>query len=403
MLRVTLILKSTTIVLLLLTTILSSSLALASSYDQGVSHYGARNYTQAAQCFERVIKESPKNANAYYYLGLCHQNLGENAKAIGYYRLVSEHFAGCQAASFANKALETCSAGYTARMQTTDAKDKTAPSSPRGAPSAHETGVDKAANDVKIPFTRYHGGHLLVDAHLNGLPLRMIFDTGAESILIGKNHFRALGLVPPSGPPIGHVQGVGGLVEVWETPAEIQLGGMKRYVKVIVQDALNLPPLLGQTFFRDYAYDIDTQGGFIHFTRKEKGLREKAYVPQDTINIPFVPEGRELVVTATVNGKLYPMFFDTGASQIVLSIADAAELGIHIPNDAPMVQTSGVGGSAYGYLVNIDRMELGPVLKTNIQAAVLIRALPRPLLGQSFFGNKRFTIDNENRLIRFWR
>src|SRR5690606_1159305 len=111
-----------------------------------------------------------------------------------------------------------------------------------------------------------------------------IFDTGAELTVLGLDHLRALGISPPVGKPTGASVGVGGQVGTWDMTAEVSLGNIRRRMHVAVLEKYEGLPLLGQTFFRGYHYDIDNSAGAIRFSKRGNNRTSGTY---DSINIPF--------------------------------------------------------------------------------------------------------------------
>jgi clan AA aspartic protease (TIGR02281 family) len=184
--------------------------------------------------------------------------------------------------------------------------------------------------------------------------------------------------------------------------ADITVGDMTRRIPIMVQDDLPTDPLLGESFFNGFRYEIDNRAGFIHFVKTEGGTtKARIFEPTDVVAVPFTPAGNNMVVMAEVNGKPCEMYFDTGASGICFSTMSAMLLGIRIPADARPVMSGGVGGATTGYAFTIERIKLGPILKTNVPITVIQSGLPLPLLGQTFFGDRRFTIDNDKHVIKF--
>ena len=44
-------------------------------FDQGVIHYSRQEYEGAISCFEKALESDPRNAEAYYHLGLCYKEV----------------------------------------------------------------------------------------------------------------------------------------------------------------------------------------------------------------------------------------------------------------------------------------------------------------------------------------
>jgi len=169
----------------------------------------------------------------------------------------------------------------------------------------------------------------------------------------------------------------------------------------MVQERFDLPPLLGQTFYNGYQYDIDNQSGVIRFTKKGSSKNNVGF---DAIEVPFQTVGNNLVVVAEINGHQCPMYFDTGAGMNLFDMRTFMSMGLSIPSDASMMMVGGVGGSVPGYSFNISSMRLGSIQKNNLPVCVVTTGgPPLPLLGQPFLRDRRFTIDNDKKVIRFSR
>jgi aspartyl protease family protein len=92
-------------------------------------------------------------------------------------------------------------------------------------------------------------------------------------------------------------------------------------------------------------------------------------------------------INADINGETVRTIFDTGASAVVLTHADAMKAGIDTETlryDIP-VQTANGTGRAAG--VTLDRIEVGGITRNRVRAFVAERgALDTSLLGMSFLG-----------------
>jgi len=90
-------------------------------------------------------------------------------------------------------------------------------------------------------------------------------------------------------------------------------------------------------------------------------------------------------VNTTINGAEIRTIFDTGASAIVLTAADAQRAGIALERlrfDVPGSTANGTGRAA---VVELDTVEVGGIVRNNIRAFVAERgALEGSLLGMSF-------------------
>ncbi len=88
---------------------------------------------------------------------------------------------------------------------------------------------------------------------------------------------------------------------------------------------------------------------------------------------------------ATINGTEVRTIFDTGASAVVLTAADARRAGIDVESlrfDVPVSTANGTGRAA---VVRLETIEVGGIVRNNIRAFVAERgALEASLLGMSF-------------------
>lgn len=361
-------------------------------YKAGTDLFAKRKYREAGAVFERVIQNDPTNSKAMYYSGLCYQYQGNHEAACRVFRKLMLEFpetgAGINAKKFLLSRPITQTLGSPSRGASAASSGKSTPNDPNQPDS--ET----------VPFQKEPGGHLIVTCTLNGRSQPFIFDTGAEGCVAGKNHLAALGLPLPKGEANGAAAGVGGYADVWTMPAEISLGRIRKKVDLHVQEKLNARPLLGQSFFQNYHYDIDNSSGTIRFYKPNSTA--KNFVPHDTIEVPFQKDGQEIVVTAKVNGVMVPLFFDTGAqSTLFTNSINPGGDGWDLLGYGMM---SGIGGSQRSLVYKVDSVELGPIRQSGMRVSV-VPSLPVQygLLGQDFFGHRKFVIDNERRVIRFFR
>ena len=91
------------------------------------------------------------------------------------------------------------------------------------------------------------------------------------------------------------------------------------------------------------------------------------------------------LVSANVNGASMPLLFDTGASAMVLSYADAKKAGIDVAAlsfNTPVTTANGTGRAA---VVTLDKVEVGGIIRSRVPAFVADRgALDGSLLGMTF-------------------
>jgi clan AA aspartic protease (TIGR02281 family) len=379
---------------------------------QAVMLYQSRKYQEALPLFKQAVKERPQDANSLYYYGLTLHQLGQVAAAKEIYNKLIGTFPGSPAAKQA-MGIMFPSGGATRAPAT-------APTTGRATvvqttPMAIGTSTDLSGlpQEARVYFKK-EGNALVVDAELNNRPIAMIFDTGAEVCAFGKNHLRELGIPLPQGSPTGMASGVGdgGLIPTWTMNADLKLGSIyRKNMRIMVQENLPGEPLLGQTFFKDFRYTIDNGANSIHFVIKQAPrslpVASRGYSPSastaDRYAVPFSREGNEMIVSAEVNGRPIKMIFDTGASATVFTNESMQQLGINIPEDAEVERHIGIAGETAAVGFPVSRMRLGPIEKSNFNISVTQGMRGHPLLGQTFYGDWQYSIDNAAGLIRFVR
>lgn len=90
-------------------------------------------------------------------------------------------------------------------------------------------------------------------------------------------------------------------------------------------------------------------------------------------------------VNATINGHTTPMIFDTGASAVVLTVADAREAGIDVDELRYTVPVATANGQGLAARTRLDSIEVGGIIRRNLTAFVTeAEALDQSLLGMTF-------------------
>ena len=119
---------------------------------------------------------------------------------------------------------------------------------------------------------------------------------------------------------------------------------------------------------------------------RDYGRNSLPITQQDgAIDLPRAPDGH-YYVTAEVNGAAIDFLVDTGASDIVLSRADAARIGFDLEKLAFLGSArtaNGVVPIAYSRLKTI---QLGPYLDQGISVAINGGEMEKSLLGMSYLG-----------------
>lgn len=124
--------------------------------------------------------------------------------------------------------------------------------------------------NYSVPFKR-HGNNLVVNVEVNGKNCEMFFDTGASGIAFTEDQLKAINVpIPEDAVPEMH-GGIGGTtIAKGFHIARMRLGPIEKTdVPVSALQAANMRyPLLGQTFYGDWQYTIDTASNTIKFVRR---------------------------------------------------------------------------------------------------------------------------------------
>ncbi|HEY0116598.1 MAG TPA: TIGR02281 family clan AA aspartic protease [Allosphingosinicella sp.] len=100
-------------------------------------------------------------------------------------------------------------------------------------------------------------------------------------------------------------------------------------------------------------------------------------------------------VHGMVNGQIVEFMVDTGASGVVLTVADAERVGLPVDRRRWQVIGSGASGPVRGQVDRLDSVEVEGRTVTNLDAMVAV-GLRQSLLGQDFlrrFGSVRMSRD----------
>lgn len=120
--------------------------------------------------------------------------------------------------------------------------------------------------------------------------------------------------------------------------------------------------------------------------------------------------GSEIVLTAgpgghfttlgSINGRPVSFMVDTGATVVALGQTQADALGLSW-RGGPRVTTNTASGPVVAHAVTLDRVRVGDVEVTQVQAIVLPATLPHALLGNSYL--QRFQMTRTNDVMRLER
>lgn len=371
------------------------------NFNKGRNLYDAGKYAEALPLFKVLSEKDSNNATASYYYALCLHRLGKVQAAKDQYKSIVLKFAGTMAADNSATAL----AALNGKTQVGDSNIGNFKLPSIGGVSSHAT--TSGPVDARIYFTRENDS-MVVNATVNNRPVKMLFDTGAEICTFGKNHLKELGLPQPTDAPSEKSTGIGGrqTTASWKMEADIAVGSLrKQQCAISVLEYMEGEPLLGQNFFRDFNYTIESSANCIHFTKKSTTAQHKigGGSTREWNAVPFQKVGDQLIVEAEVNGRKFPMVFDTGAQRTSFTYAQLKQLSITVPSDAEMETRVGAGGRITAFSFPLERIRVGPIEKKSVKISAVSADLQYPLLGQNFYGDYEYTVDVAARCIRFNR
>ncbi|MAM60232.1 TIGR02281 family clan AA aspartic protease [Maritimibacter sp. UBA3975] len=112
-------------------------------------------------------------------------------------------------------------------------------------------------------------------------------------------------------------------------------------------------------------------------------LPRQSVVSQGVVEVPRRPDGH-FYLTLDVGGTPVDFVVDTGASQVVLTMEDAARIGID-PEDLDFIGTAmTANGEVRTAPVTVDEMVLGDVTERNVRVYVNEGMMDMSLLGMTY-------------------
>lgn len=122
----------------------------------------------------------------------------------------------------------------------------------------------------EVPFVRNAGGHMIVKAVINGKPLDMIFDTGAESTCVTTADWAKMNFSIPSDARESISHGVLGDAKTYVFPVErVQVGPLiqENFPLHVIESNKSIS-LLGMSFYGKMKYAIDSNRNVIIFSEQ---------------------------------------------------------------------------------------------------------------------------------------
>lgn len=369
-----------------------------SNLTQGFFLYQRKEYRNALSSFIAAYKAQEDPPTACMGQGTCYYSLGDTARARQMFNFLLTNFPNSPSCSDARE--------WLTRIDGKSASTATiATSSAPNSISAESFRLDQPAT---VGYSLARGGHLLVEASINGSPVTCIFDTGAECSFFTTSQLAKAKIDLKTQRSNVVFSGTGGETQARSAVVDLSLGrAISRRQTIYIQDDSSLIrnrggdsvfdyPLIGQDFFNDLAYTIDDRSHLITFL-------PPTMFPKDSEAVPFSFEGKLIIVTPKVNGRECPMILDTGASSVSFSDKALSAIGMgHSSGEVASGKSLGIGGTRVMYAFDLRSLQLGPVQRQNVRAACdLHGSIGKPLLGRSFLQGLSFTIDPKAKLIHF--
>jgi predicted aspartyl protease len=234
--------------------------------------------------------------------------------------------------------------------------------------------AERGREEIEVPFD-YINNFIIVDVVLNKiLPLKFIFDTGAEYTIINKRELsEALGMVYEREFRVIGSDRSTELVAYLTRGNQIKMGGMeatKADLLVLKEDyfrfeevaGLDIHGIIGANFFKHLIVQIDYQKKILSFRYPEKKISKQRIKGFQQIPVAIKRNRVYLHSQVQINPDTLiqlSLLLDTGAS-ITALLHTHAHPGLSLPPHVIEGNLAmGLGGYLKGYLGRIHRLELG--------------------------------------------
>ncbi|MGO9380134.1 MAG: TIGR02281 family clan AA aspartic protease [Dissulfurispiraceae bacterium] len=157
------------------------------------------------------------------------------------------------------------------------------------------------ANEA-IPFTE-RGSLKYITVQINGVPLELIFDTGANSLVLNTAAMQSLGIMEFSASRKLQSHTAGGIVDGYVlTLNSIMLGSIQKYNYDVAYVPSSSENLLGSSFFINYNYYIDEDYKVIRLIPKGSFVFDSPWQPSPPVERQRTGSGR---IEVEMDGKKY--------------------------------------------------------------------------------------------------
>lgn len=215
------------------------------------------------------------------------------------------------------------------------------------------------------------GPHVSVAVTINGRPLRMLLDTGADQNTLTPRAVQTLGLTPSTeGVPSSGASGSTGLVSWVSLDTLDAQGAVLRnslaYV-VPVPEEFSYDGILGSAFFKRFTPSFDYAAQRLTLIAAERFV-----APTGIAALPMqVLASGKLLVQATVAGQTGWFSIDTGASNALTIFTPTVERLALRHTVQPLLRMAtglSTSGVAYGDIGRLPQLQLGPWRFENVLA-----------------------------------
>lgn len=232
--------------------------------------------------------------------------------------------------------------------------------------------------EVEIPF-QYKNNLIIIEVLFQGLPLRFIFDTGAEHTIISKREitdalripyrreFKLIGSDMSTEITAYLISGIQLQISNLLLPNRAMLVLKEDHLRLEEVTGIQIHGILGSDVFKRYVVHIDYQKKLIHFYRSESfKVPRKKFEEFDIEIFKNKPYLKETIHISQKDSLSVKLLIDTGAALSLLLHSNTDSL-LKIPENAILGKLAfGLGGFIEGYLGRVNQLKLGPYLLNEV-------------------------------------
>lgn len=245
----------------------------------------------------------------------------------------------------------------------------------------------------------------IVEVRINGQPVKMIADTGAQRSLLTEAAAKRLHLPRDVG-RFSQTVGVGGSTTEWDvTLDQLVIGGVKFPVDRMAVSGFSIPSrdgdgpegLLGADILLGFDMDIDFSASAITLYSARRCPEAKPPWQRPAILITAYRKQDRILIPLRLDGLDARGLLDTGAERTTIGSSLAERLGVTdgIMQPDPVILQSGTGpASVTSHLHRFHSLTIGPAVSFNPTLPVLSSnfGIGDALVGQDFLKGRRVWI-----------